>query len=264
MARYARVEFDRGLAIVTLDRPDRRNAISNDLGADLLAAVEQVAADPKARAVLLRGEGGMFCVGGDVKDMAAGAATNKTSDAQKVAHLRNLMRVSELLHDMPKPTVAQLEGAAAGGGLSLALACDLRVAGKSTKITTAFAKVGLPGDFGCIYLMTKLIGSARARELFLTCPLLTADAALTLGLVNRVVADAEVSRASHDLAMSLAQGPSLTLGMMKQNLNLAEVASFSECLDREAERQIAAMLTHDHKEAAKAFVEKRAPAFTGR
>ena len=262
MARFVTEENDRGLAIVTLNRPERRNAIGMELAEDLLEVVKRVADDPKARAVLLRGAGGMFSVGGDVKGMAAGDGAETPVD-HRVAELRRVMDVTRLLHDMRKSTVAALEGAAAGGGLSLALGCDLRVAAKSTKITTAFAKVALPGDFGGTYLLTRLLGSAKARELFFCCPLLSADEALAHGLVTKVVPDADLAKASYDLAMSLAQGPTVTLSYMKQNLNLAENASFEMCLDAEALQQTRAMATDDHKEAARAFVEKRAPAFKG-
>jgi 2-(1,2-epoxy-1,2-dihydrophenyl)acetyl-CoA isomerase len=164
---------------------------------------------------------------------------------------------------MPKPTVAAISGAAAGAGLALALACDLRVAGESAKITTAFGKVGLSGDFGGTYFMTRLIGSARARELYLTSPILDGRQARELGLVTRVVADDQVDAAATELARSLARGPTVTLGHMKQNLNLAEHAALGECLDNEAWRHTVCMTTEDHREAATAFVEKRAPRFSG-
>lgn len=262
MARYVTEDLDQGLAIITMNRPDRRNAISMELAEDLVSAVARAANNPEARAVLLRGAGGTFCVGGDVKGMAEHGHGSGPVDHQ-VSELRRVMEVSRLLHDMRKPTIAALDGAAAGGGLSLALACDLRIAAKSTKITTAFAKVALPGDFGGTYLLTRLLGSARARELFLLCPLLTADEALAYGLVTKVVADADLQRVAHEIALGLAQGPSLTLSYMKQNLNLAETGSFEVCLDAEALQQTRATITDDHKEAARAFVEKRVPRFTG-
>jgi 2-(1,2-epoxy-1,2-dihydrophenyl)acetyl-CoA isomerase len=165
---------------------------------------------------------------------------------------------------MPKPTIAAIAGAAAGAGLALALACDLRVAGESAKLTTAFGKVGLPGDYGGTYFMTRLVGSARARELYLTSPILGARQALELGLVTRVVADDQVDAAGAELARSLARGPTVTFGHMKQNLDLAEHAALGECLDSEAWRQIVCMATADHREAAAAFVEKRTPRFRGR
>jgi 2-(1,2-epoxy-1,2-dihydrophenyl)acetyl-CoA isomerase len=180
-----------------------------------------------------------------------------------MSNLRRAMEVSRILHEMSKPVVAQLDGAAAGAGLSIALACDLRIASESVKITTAFAKVGLSGDYGGTYFLTQMLGSAKARELYLMSPVLTAQEALALGLVTRVVADAEVETAAHDLAMSLAQGPSITLGYIKRNINNAERLPLEVCFDAEAFHHSRAGETADHKEAAKAFVEKRKPVFGG-
>jgi 2-(1,2-epoxy-1,2-dihydrophenyl)acetyl-CoA isomerase len=254
--------LDQGLLTITMNRPDRRNALNPDMTRGLVEAARRAAEDHEVRAVLLKGAGGTFCVGGDVKSMAAGRAPLPFE--AKMANLRRGMEVSRILHEMPKPVVAQLDGAAAGAGLSIALACDLRVASASVKITTAFAKVGLSGDFGGTYFMTRLIGSARARELYLTSPILAAPQALELGLVTRVVADDQVDVAAAELARSLADGPTRTFGHMKQNLNLAEHAALDECLDNEAWRHMLCMTTADHREAAAAFVEKRAPRFIGK
>ena len=256
-------ELDDGLLTVVMNRPDRRNALSSELCALLVEALQRAAGSSEVRAVLIKGAGGTFCVGGDVKAMAQAGAPELGID-ERIRQLRARMEAARLLHDMPKPTIAAIAGAAAGAGLALALACDLRVAGESAKITTAFGKVGLPGDFGGTYFMTRLIGSARARELYLTSPILGARQALELGLVTRVVPDDQVDAAGTELARSLATGPTLTLGHMKQNLNLAEHAALGECLDSEAWRHIACMTTEDHREAATAFVAKRAPRFAGK
>jgi 2-(1,2-epoxy-1,2-dihydrophenyl)acetyl-CoA isomerase len=236
--------------------------LNSELCALLVDVLQRAARASEVRAVLLKGAGGTFCVGGDVKAMAQSGAADKGID-ERIRQLRARMEASRLLHDMPKPTVAAIAGAAAGAGLSLALACDLRVAGESAKITTAFGKVGLSGDFGGTYFMTRLIGSARARELYLTSPILDGRQARELGLVTRVVADDQVDAAATELARSLARGPTVTLGHMKQNLNLAEHAALGECLDNEAWRHTVCMTTEDHREAATAFVEKRAPRFSG-
>jgi 2-(1,2-epoxy-1,2-dihydrophenyl)acetyl-CoA isomerase len=251
-----------GLLTLVLNRPERRNALSSELCGQLVDALQRAASDPAVRAVLLKGAGGTFCVGGDVKAMAEASTPDPGID-ERIRWLRARMDASRLLHEMPKPTVAAIAGAAAGAGLSLALACDLRVAGESAKLTTAFAKVGLSGDFGGTYFLTQLVGSARARELYLTSPVLSARQALDLGVVTRVVADDQVDTAGAELARSLAAGPSLALGHMKHNLNLAEHGSLDECLDNEAWRHMACMTTADHREAATAFVEKRPPRFGG-
>src|SRR6202046_1120391 len=201
-------KLEAGLLTITMNRPDRRNALNPEMTLGLVAAARRAADDPEVRAVLLKGAGGTFCGGGDVKSMAAGRAP--LSFEAKTTNLRRGMEVSRLLHELPKPVVAQLDGAAAGAGLSIALSCDLRVASESVKLTTAFAKVGLSGDYGGTYFLTQMLGSAKARELYLMSPVLTAQEALALGIVSRVVPDAEVEASAHELAMSLAQGPSVT------------------------------------------------------
>jgi 2-(1,2-epoxy-1,2-dihydrophenyl)acetyl-CoA isomerase len=253
--------LDGGLLTITMNRPDRRNALNVEMTTGLIDAARRAAEDHEVRAVLLKGAGGTFCVGGDVKAMAEGRAAPPFEG--RMATLRSRMEVSRMLHELPKPVVAQVDGAAAGAGLSIALACDLRVASESAKITTAFAKVGLSGDFGGTYFLTHLLGSAKARELYLTAPVLTAQEALALGMVTRVVPDAEVDAAAHELAMSLAQGPSVTLGYIKKNINNAEHLSLEACFDAEAMHHSRCSDTTDHKEAAKAFVEKRKPVFQG-
>ena len=253
--------LDQGLLTITMNRPDRRNALNPEMTQGLVAAARRATDDPEVRAVLLKGAGGTFCVGGDVKSMAEGRAPLPFE--AKLANLRRGMEVSRILHQMPKPVVAQLDGAAAGAGLSMALSCDLRVASESCKITTAFAKVGFSGDYGGTYFLTQLLGSAKARELYLLSPVLTANEALALGMVTRVVPDAEIDAAARELAMSLAQGPSIALGYIKRNINNAESLSLEACFDGEAIHHTRAGETADHKEASKAFVEKRKANFRG-
>ena len=254
-------KLEGGLLTITMNRPERKNALNPDMVRGLVEAARRAADDPEVRAVLLKGAGGTFCVGGDVKSMAAGRAP--MSFEEKQVALRKGMEVSRILHQMQKPVVAQLDGAAAGAGLSMALSCDLRVAAESCKITTAFAKVGFSGDYGGTYFLTQLIGSARARELYLTSPVLTAKEAQAIGMVTRVVPDAEIGAAAHDLALSLAQGPSIALGFIKRNINNAEHLPLEDCFDGEAIHHTRCGDTADHREAAKAFVEKRKPAFRG-
>jgi 2-(1,2-epoxy-1,2-dihydrophenyl)acetyl-CoA isomerase len=251
-----------GLLTITMNRPDRRNALNPDMTRGLVEAARRATEDHEVRAVLLKGAGGTFCVGGDVKSMADGSRPPLPFEA-KMSNLRRGMEVSRILHEMPKPVVAQLDGAAAGAGLSIALSCDLRIASASVKITTAFAKVGLSGDYGGTYFLTQMLGSAKARELYLTSPVLTAQEAHALGLVTKVVPDAEIDAAAHEFALSLAQGPSVTLGYIKKNINNAEHMSLEQCFDAEAIHHSRSGETADHKEAAKAFVEKRKPAFQG-
>jgi 2-(1,2-epoxy-1,2-dihydrophenyl)acetyl-CoA isomerase len=174
------------------------------------------------------------------------------------------MEASRWLHEMPKPTIAMLRGPAAGAGLSLAMACDMRVASDTARLGTAFARVGYSGDFGGSYYLTQLVGTAKARELYFTADLLDAQQALGLGLVNRVVPDARLEEETMALASRLARGPRVALRYMKRNMNAAESASLTEMLDLEAWHHTRTGMTEDHREAARAFVEKREPQFKGR
>ena len=181
-----------GVATLTMNRPDRRNALSNEMMTDFLEALPRLAEDPDVGAVVISGSGNAFCAGGDVKAMAEGTEFKENTLEAKARKLRSDMEVSGWLHRMPKPTIAMVPGAAAGAGLSIALACDLRVASESSKFTTAFGKVGYSGDFGGSYFLTRLVGTAKARELYFTSALLKAPEALNLGIVNRVVPDEDL------------------------------------------------------------------------
>src|SRR5262245_7704685 len=251
-----------GVATLTLNRPERLNALSTPITSGLLEALPRLARDDSVGVVVLTGAGRAFCAGGDVKSMAQGTGERPLEEA--VTHLRGRMEVSRLLHEIPKPTIAMVNGAAAGAGLSLALACDLRIAGESARFVTAFANVGFSGDFGGSYFLSKLVGTGRARELYYTAEPVDAARALALGVVNRVVPDADLAATTMEFARKLARGPRIALGLMKQNFNAAESGTLAELLDLEARRQVETGQTNDHKEAARAFVEKRAPVFTGR
>jgi 2-(1,2-epoxy-1,2-dihydrophenyl)acetyl-CoA isomerase len=157
-----------------------------------------------------------------------------------------------------------INGPAAGAGLAFALACDLRIAGASARLVTAFVRVGFSGDFGGSFFLTRLVGTAKARELYFTGRPVDADEALSLGLVNRVVPDEQLHDVTMELARSLAHGPAVALALMKRNMNCAESGGLAELLDMEAAHQVQTGRTEDHRQAAKAFVEKRAPVFVGR
>jgi 2-(1,2-epoxy-1,2-dihydrophenyl)acetyl-CoA isomerase len=252
-----------GVAVLTLNRPERLNALSPAMLDALLEATARLAADPAIGAVVLAGAGRGFCAGGDVKAMAEGRTAALTLE-ERAQELRERMEVSRRLHEMPKPTIAMVRGAAAGAGLALALACDLRIASDTVKLGTAFARVGYSGDFGGSYFLTKLLGPAKARELYFTAELLDASRALALGLVNRVVPDAELEAETLGLAARLANGPRVAHRYMKRNLNAALGGSLAEVLDLEAWHQARTGATEDHREAARAWVEKRDPIFRGR
>jgi 2-(1,2-epoxy-1,2-dihydrophenyl)acetyl-CoA isomerase len=251
-----------GVATLTFNRPERMNALSTPIMEGLLHGLPRLAGDPGVRVIVLTGAGRAFCAGGDVKSMAEGG--EERSAAEATARLRSRMEVSRILHELPKPTIAMINGPAAGAGLAFALACDLRIAGASARLVTAFVKVGFSGDFGGSFFLTRLVGTAKARELYFTGRPVDAQEALSLGLVNRVVPDDQLADATMELARSLAQGPQIALGLMKRNLNCAESSGLAELLDMEAANQVLTGRTEDHREAAKAFVEKRAPVFVGR
>src|SRR5205814_969515 len=203
-----------GVAVLTLNRPDRLNALSSGIVDGLLEALPRLAEDAAVGAVVLTGAGRGFCAGGDVKAMAEGSEMGGVTLEGRAQALRGRMEVSRWLHEMPKPTIAMVRGAAAGAGLSLALACDLRIAGDSARFGTAFARVGYSGDFGGSFFLTQLVGTAKARELYFTADLLDAPQALALGLVNRVIPDARLEEETLALATRLANGPRIALRYM--------------------------------------------------
>lgn len=252
---------DDAVALVTLNDPANRNPLGSDLRPKLRALIERIAGDAAVRCLVLTGAGGAFCAGGNAKAMA--------SDEQppleaRIRTIRHESEVVALLREMPKPSIAAIAGPAAGAGFSLALACDLRIAAESASMTTAFKRLALPGDFGGSWLLPRLVGSARARELYFTSRRLDAAECARIGLVNRVVPDADLMNETWALARELADGPPIAYRWMKDNLNRAEEASLRDCLALEAERQCLAAETADFKEATRAFVEKRAPRFEGR
>ena len=255
-----------GIATLTLNRPASRNALTADIMFELAQAMPRLAQDPAVRLVVLTGKGGAFCAGGDVKGFASRAAdsSNAPTFEQSAQMLRARMEVSRWLHEMPKPTLAVISGPAAGAGLSLALACDMRIAADDAKLTTAFSKVGLSGDFGGSYFLTQILGAAKAREMYFTAEVILGKEAARIGLVNRSVPADQLAQAAADYARELASLPTIAVGYMKRNLNAAMQNSLSEVLDLEATHMIRTFATHDHKAAAQAFVEKRAPKFEGR
>ncbi len=267
---HLRARLEDGVLVLLLNRPHRRNALSQEMLAALESSLEHAETSPEVRCVLLSGEGGAFCAGGDVKAMAgegrqAGDSGRRTLDER--IHLQRLSqrRTAGKLFTMPKPTLAVIPGAAAGAGLSLALACDLRLASSRALLTTAFAKVGFSGDFGGSYFLTQLVGAAKARELYYLSDRVDAQEALRLGLVNWVAPEDELWVRAMEIGRRLASGPSIAYRYMKENLNRALAGgSLDDCLDLEATHHVHSGFTEDHRNAARAFVEKREPVFKGR
>jgi len=259
-----------GVATLTLNRPEARNALTDEMQGALQEAIPRLAGDRKVRVVVITGAGRAFCAGGDVKGFAAANASGERSEGggfsleQRAFGLRRASDICRWLHEMPKPTLAVIPGAAAGAGLSIALACDLRIAAEDAKLTTAFSKVGLAGDYGGSYFLTQLVGAAKARELYFTADVITGKEALALGIVNKAVPADELDAVAHDYAHYLAGLPTLAIGYMKKNLNAAQTGTLSQVLDVEATHMVRTMMTEDHKSASAAFVAKAKPVFNAR
>ena len=260
------VDRSDGVLTLTFNRPAYRNALTPFMLNTLRTELANAELDPDIGCIVLTGAGSAFCAGGDVKAMAAShnsdAPVNHTvrMEQQRSSHRATSLR----LYEMSKPTLASLPGAAAGAGFSLALACDMRIAARNAIMTSAFAKVGLSGDYGGTYLLTQLVGTAKARELYLLADKIDMDEALRLGIVNWVVSADELAAKTRELAVRLANGPGVAQRLIKDNLNRALKATFAECLDTESANMAEARRTDDHIEAAKAFAEKRTPHFKGR
>jgi len=265
------VHVEDGVAVITMNRPERRNALSGVMLTAMAAALAAFETDSEVACIVLTGAGGAFCAGGDVKGMAEGTGGGSTAAAGTDLDSRiHAQRVSQRatagrLFKMPKPTIASLPGAAAGAGLSLALACDLRIASEKAVMTTAFAKVGFSGDYCGTYFLSQLVGTAKARELYFLSERIDMSTALRLGLVNFVVPAEQLETETLKLAQRLARGPRVAYRYMKENINrAASGADVDDCLDLEATHHVHTGFTEDHREAAKAFVEKREPMFKGR
>jgi 2-(1,2-epoxy-1,2-dihydrophenyl)acetyl-CoA isomerase len=261
------VELKDRVLYLTMNRPEKLNALSPAMMAGLLENLSTAAHDSSIGCVVLTGAGRGFCAGGDItamRDRNEGAGGPAPTVEQRAATLRRSEETSLLLHEMPKPTIAAVNGPAAGAGLSLAMACDIRIASSTARFGTAFAKVGFSGDFGGTYFMTRLLGPAKARELYFLADVLDSDEALRIGLVNRVVPIESFKDEVHAFAKRIANGPAIAYSYMKANLNAALTADARAMLDREAWGQTMTGRTEDHREAVKAFLEKREPKFSGR
>lgn len=264
----ARVEGH--LGVITFNRPDRRNALSEPMYGGISTALADLGADPEVRAVMITGAGGAFCAGGDVKAMneshvsGTPRAGRSTDPETNIAHLRSNQRaVSLAIHEYRKPVIAALPGPAAGAGLSIALSADIRLAAERALLVTAFANVGASGDFGGSWFLTQLVGPAKAKELYFTSPRLTAAEGQDLGLVNQILPDDNFDQAALDWCHDLAGRAPIAMGYMKENLNRAITSDLATALDAEAVAMTRSMATADHREAAAAFVEKRQPNFVG-
>jgi 2-(1,2-epoxy-1,2-dihydrophenyl)acetyl-CoA isomerase len=261
MSAVILTEISDKVATLTLNRPDRLNALSRDLISEATATLKEWSRDPGVGAIVITGAGRAFCAGGDVSQM--GSQSTETLE-EKIDGLRSAQELSWLLYNTPKVTIAAVNGHAMGAGLGICLSCDLRVASSQAKFGTAYAKVGFGGDFGTTWQLARLVGPARAKELFFLSDIIDAVEAHRLGLVNRVVAVEDLAINAFEMAHRIAHGPLTSYRYMKANVNLALTSDFRTLLDREAETHLRCGMTEDHEEGVRAFMEKRAPVFKGR
>lgn len=255
------------VAIITLNRPDARNAMSDRLTPALRTMIRTCGENPDVGVLLLTGAGTAFCAGGDVKGMGAHRDPKRLamSQEEKIADLQERQRLlTGALVSVRKPTIAALPGPAVGAGLALAMACDIRIAAESAFVATGYLRVGLSGDYGIAWLLTRLVGTARARELMFTAEKVDARRAEIIGLVNRVVPDAKLQDEAFAIAKAMAEGPSIALRYMKDNLDEALAFDFATARDHEAERLVRTTMTADHRGAVQAFIDKRKPVFAGK
>ena len=259
--------LDGGILTLTLNRPEARNAMTGAMTNALATQLAWAEFERSVKCVVLTGAGKGFCAGGDVKGMAAsgdGTVGDNTIDGAIHRQRVNQRATAGKLFKMPKPTIAALPGAAAGAGLALALACDLRIMSSSAILTTAFARVGFSGDYGGTYFLTQLVGSAKARDLYYLSDRVSAEEALRLGLTNWVCEPDDLAAKTREIAGRLAAGPTVAYRYMKENLNRAMAGDVDDCLDLEATHHVHCGQTEDHRAATQAFVDKREPVFNGR
>ena len=235
-----KVEVRNRVGILTMNRPDKLNALTREMNGAAVEALQRFATDDAVGCIVLTGEGRGFCAGGDVGAMHAGGdvAGSEATLEQKIDALRERHALPWLLHHGPKPTLAVVNGPAAGAGLGLALSCDLRLASAQARLGTADARIAYGGDYGTTWQLTRLVGPAKAKELFFLPDMLDAEEALRLGLVNRVFPHERLWDEAMAVAERIASGPLVSYRYMKGNINAAVTSDFRTLLDREAETHI--------------------------
>ncbi len=255
------VERDSGVVTVTLNRPERKNAANGAMWQELYATVQDVARRRDDRVLVVTGAGGAFCSGADIGDPKG---ISGDSEDPPLTRMRFLGSVMLALFDLPKPTIAKVRGIAAGAGLSLALCCDLTVVSSTARLSEIFTRRGLSVDGGSSWLLPRLVGLHRAKELAYFADTLSAEEAVSIGLVNRLVDDDEIDAFVDDWAKRLGSGPPIALSMTKKLLNDSAAVSMAQALEDEARCQTINFNTEDTREAMRAFAEKREARFVGR
>lgn len=258
-----KLEQKGAVALITLNRPQEFNALDGQLGEELIQAIEFCRENESIRAVVITGAGKAFSVGGDLKKASSAIGTPQQSTFFRDV-TKSLNRFIMDLRLLPKPVIAAVNGAAGGAGFTLALACDLRLAAASARFKQAYTSAGLTPDGAFTYLAGAVLGLGRASELLLLDPVVSAEQALALGLVHRVVADEELPAVALQLAEQLAAGPTLAFGRSKALLNEGLLPELSRILELERQTIMQSCLSEDYVEGVKAFFEKRKPEFRGR
>ena len=267
--------IENGVQIVTLNRPEVMNAIDTEMGNRLDEVLRVAALDPDARVVVITGAGRGFCAGGNMKNLGTPDESDPLAAKwgrdpiwngmeMRSARLRRGAETPYLLHTMGKPTIAMIHGPVVGAGMSLALACDLRVASGDATFNSGYVNRGLSGDYGANYFVTSLLGPAKAREFFFFPRAIPADEALRMGLVTQVAADGKLEEQTMAMAKKLAEGPPITFGHLKENINSAANDDVRTAFDIEARNFVRCLQTEDCKEAVAAFLERRKAVFKGR
>jgi 2-(1,2-epoxy-1,2-dihydrophenyl)acetyl-CoA isomerase len=251
-----------GIATLVMNRPDRLNALNNELAIALNDALGRISGDDSVRVVVLTGAGRAFCAGGDLALIGKGRASGQTQGLEPL--LRSGMQAVLTMRVMPQPVIAAVNGVAAGAGMNIALAADIRIAAEEAAFGQNFAKVGLFPDFGGTYFLPQLVGPAKAAELFYTGDMIDAKAALRLGIVNHVVPAAQLEAEVKSLAQKIAQGPPLPIRAVKKTLFSGEKEKLAAALEQEVQEQVRCYLSEDCSEGIRAFFEKRPPQFRGK
>lgn len=258
------VKIEDRVCTIILNRPNSLNSLTPELLQALDSALVDAAENEDVGVLVLTGMGKAFSAGGDMKALASHSKKEMSFEDRVQGLLCSAESYAGRLHQMPKPTIAMIRGAAAGGGLAIALGCDLRIASETAKFTFAYTKIGVPGDFGVTYFLQKLLGTTKALEFCLLSPKVGAEEALAIGLVNRVVPDADLEISTYEIARSLAAGPPLALAAIKQNLFAAEHESMKDAFTVEAGNFARCYASEDSQKAILAFLEKRTSLFAGR
>ena len=257
-------QINQNVGIITLNRPESRNALSDELTPALRNTIKEFDTNKEVRSLLITGAGKSFCAGGDVKSMSQGGIGPKLNREEAIVDLqKKQLTLTGALYNFTKPSIAALPGPAAGAGLSIALACDIRYVSSNAFAIAGYGRIALSGDYGITWLLSKTVGLSKAKELMFTNDKISAEEGLRIGLFNRIVEEKELYKAAFNTAQNMAQFSPLALTYMKKNINKANEINFLEALDNEASALISTSRSNDHKEGVKAFIEKRKPSFKG-